>query len=713
MDSSLGPRAESSQLIDIQQAIEDRFSDRAFFQLIKDDNGSYLWRDVSPATDWLRRAGIVSDAEVSPRVFHGDRQELLRLIESVCSGSRDKERTSIRLYLDGGGVMSAHLGLAKDGDKVIGYVEPVDADEVLAPNHRLREILNQTAVSYTLLDSDYTILDFNERSDQYAQKVFGRPMRRGDSIFSFTTDELVGLLTRDLTKAFNGEEVRYEWEYEHDGVQYYFYFIYVPFKERDGVVREVAMLTLDLSEGRQLEQSNRELIAAIEKSPVSIVITKSDGTIRYVNTFFEELTGYTAQEVVGKNPRILQSGSTSPEAYADLWEKLLAGEPWYGEFYNQKKSGREYHESAILLPLFDSSGQLSSVVGIKEDITEQKRTVDKLKASQERFYRLFNNAGDAIYVHDTSGSIREVNDAACRQTGYSKAELEAMRIGDVDVASGPEPPPEVVEALGAGNEAAAQSAHARFESLHRRKDGTTFPVSVVLFLFDTAEETLIAASVADITEAKQKEAQIVASLEEKEVLLRELHHRVKNNFQLMASLVRLQEESISDKDDREVFKKNEDRIRAMAMVHQMLHQSESASTIDLSDYLRELATYTSQESNNGGVPVDIVVDSESVQLEIDRAAPFALAVHELISNAAKYCCSSGQRGRVELSLRRDGAEIEMRISDSGDGDATEFFKEYKRGFGTQLVNLLADQMNAVVTTFPGPGGRIRLRLLDG
>jgi two-component sensor histidine kinase len=176
----------------------------------------------------------------------------------------------------------------------------------------------------------------------------------------------------------------------------------------------------------------------------------------------------------------------------------------------------------------------------------------------------------------------------------------------------------------------------------------------------------------------------------------------------VASLIKLQEEDVRDEHDREVFRKNEDRIRAMATVHQMLYETDDLSRIDIANYMREVAAYTSYDAVARGVPVDVVVNADPVEIEIDRAVPLGLAVQELIRNAVKHSCSGGQRGRVELTLRRRCGGIEVTISDSGEGDATEFFQEHRRGLGTQLVNLLCDQIGGTVTPLRGPGGRIRV-----
>ena len=123
----------------------------------------------------------------------------------------------------------------------------------------------------------------------------------------------------------------------------------------------------------------RQLSAAVEQSPVSVVITDTGGLISYINPKFAELTGYTPEELQGKNPRILKSSVTPAATYADMWQKLTAGQTWRGEFCNKKKNGELYWESASIKPLLDDAGQITHYVGVKADITQRKQTEAKLR----------------------------------------------------------------------------------------------------------------------------------------------------------------------------------------------------------------------------------------------------------------------------------------------------------------------------------------------
>jgi diguanylate cyclase (GGDEF)-like protein/PAS domain S-box-containing protein len=150
-------------------------------------------------------------------------------------------------------------------------------------------------------------------------------------------------------------------------------------KDAEGrALRMVGTLT-DITERKQAEDQLRQLSRAVEQNPSSIIITDMEGKIEYVNPKFTELTGYTLEEIHKQNPRILQSGKTPPEVYKDLWQKLLSGKEWRGEFLNRKKNGELYWEFASISALTNSKGNITHFIAVKEDITARKEADEKIQ----------------------------------------------------------------------------------------------------------------------------------------------------------------------------------------------------------------------------------------------------------------------------------------------------------------------------------------------
>jgi PAS domain S-box-containing protein len=196
----------------------------------------------------------------------------------------------------------------------------------------------------------------------------------------------------------------------------------------------------DVTDRKTMDDRLTTLSLAIDQSPASVVITDPAGNIEYVNPKFCALTGYTFDEVRGRNPRFLASGRTPPETYRQLWSEVLAGREWRGHFSNKKKSGEPYLERASISPIVDDQGRITHLLAVKEDLTERERAKAQLAVSEERFEQVFANAPIGMALVAPDGRWLRVNHVLCQLLGYSPAELlartthELTHPDDVDVA---------------------------------------------------------------------------------------------------------------------------------------------------------------------------------------------------------------------------------------------------------------------------------------
>lgn len=165
----------------------------------------------------------------------------------------------------------------------------------------------------------------------------------------------------------------------------------------------------DVAEQSKLPGLTRKAFAAVEHSPATIIITDKKGNIEFVNPKFTELTGYSFEEAIGQNPRILKSGISSEKEYSDLWNTILSGNVWKGEFNNIKKNGEAYWESASIAPIFDEKSNITHFVAIKEDITEKKKVEQQLKESEYKYRSVFENLNDVYFVSKPDGTITDLS----------------------------------------------------------------------------------------------------------------------------------------------------------------------------------------------------------------------------------------------------------------------------------------------------------------
>jgi len=178
----------------------------------------------------------------------------------------------------------------------------------------------------------------------------------------------------------------------------------------------------DISERRLIEESLRKLSLAVQQSPSLIVITDLDANIEFANEAFYRTTGYSRDEVLGRNPRFLKSGKTPAATYVDLWTALSLGKSWSGEFVNRRKDGSEYIEFALISPVQQADQRITHYLAIKEDITERKRAESELRESHQKMYSLLNSLAEGAYGVDTEGNCTFVNRAFLRILGYETAD---------------------------------------------------------------------------------------------------------------------------------------------------------------------------------------------------------------------------------------------------------------------------------------------------
>jgi two-component sensor histidine kinase len=201
----------------------------------------------------------------------------------------------------------------------------------------------------------------------------------------------------------------------------------------------------------------------------------------------------------------------------------------------------------------------------------------------------------------------------------------------------------------------------------------------------------------DITERKRAEEAVQASLREKETLLREIHHRVKNNMQIISSLFNLQSGYIKDEEARKILKDGQTRIRSMALVHEKLYQSGDLSKIELAGYIQSLSTHLFHVYLVDPNQVRLETEFGEVTLDINSAVPCGLILNELISNALKHAFPAGRKGVLMIRLRRrKDRAVELRIADNGVGFPEGLDFQSTESLGLQIVNLLVGQLEGTI-----------------
>jgi PAS domain S-box-containing protein len=424
-----------------------------------------------------------------------------------------------------------------------------------------------------------------------------------------------------------------------------------------------------------------------------MVMIGSTGRIVMVNTQAERLFGYDRAEMLGQSIELLvpkRFRGHHPGLRANFFSHPESRPMGVGrDLYGLKKDGSEFPIEIGLNPIETDEGDmvLSAIV----DISARKRL-------EERFRRVVEAAPNAMVMIAPTGRIEMVNAQAERVFGYERTEMLGRPIEFLV--------PERFRGHHPGLRTAFFSdPHSRPMGAGRdlyglRKDGTEFAVEIGLNPIETDEGDMVLSAIVDISDRKQKEERIQAALKEKDTLLGEIHHRVKNNLQVVHSLLDLQSDLVTDEKILGILRESQNRIKSMALIHQTLYESKDFVQVDFSTFLESLAPTLISSYGVDAERVALVIDAEEVLLPINAAIPCGLVVNELISNALKHAFPDGRKGeiRIELAPEPDGRAM-LSVSDDGVGIAEDFNLGQTSTLGLQLVTLLTDQL----------GGEIELR----
>lgn len=360
------------------------------------------------------------------------------------------------------------------------------------------------------------------------------------------------------------------------------------------------------------------------------------------------------------------------------------------------QEGEQHIYDLRISSLMSWRGDPISHVIVIRDITERKKAEEEIK----KFKTISDRAGYGTAIHDLEGNLIYVNETFAKMHGYTAEELCGKNM--VILYSEEHLSPNRLNELKKGGNYTAEEVH------HKRKDNTGFPalVSRTLIKDDKENPLFVAVTAVDITKRKQAEDKIKQSLQEKEILLREIHHRVKNNLQIISSLLSLQSRYIKDKKDLEMIEESQDRIRSMALIHEKLYQSENLADIDFDDYITDMVNRLIQL--HGAGDITLTIDAGTVSLGIDAAIPCGLIINELVSNCLKHAFSGG-KGEIRILLHSVNGHIELVVSDNGVGVPEDFDFRHTDTLGLRLVTILAeDQLNGDIRLIRTKGTEFRI-----
>ena len=318
-----------------------------------------------------------------------------------------------------------------------------------------------------------------------------------------------------------------------------------------------------------------------------------------------------------------------------------------------------------------------------------------LKPSPDLLSQVIDLAEDAIISIGEDQKIILFNQGAERVFGYTANEVIGKPL---DILMPPSFASEHRRQVADFQESAesARPMRERQQIQGRRKSGVEFPAEASISKVNAAGKVILTVILRDISQRVAADKKIQDSLREKEALLREIHHRVKNNLQIVSSLLGLQSRALDKDELRRAFRESQNRIHSMALLHEMLCKAGDLSRIDLAEYTRQLAAHLFRSYGFDGQQIHLRTAVDSVYLDLDAAVPLGLVINELITNALRHAFPLGRKGEIRVTLCQSERRIMLTVQDDGVGIPDQADLATAKSLGFRLVRMLSEQLKATI-----------------
>lgn len=623
-----------------------------------------------------------------------------------------------------------------------------------------------------------------------------------------------------------------EYRYQHsDGTITWVLASSVPEQQPDGSVIWYGII-FDITDRKEMEQELRlkeRAMASLEQG-ISISDARRDNNpLIYVNNGFEQLTGYSKKEALGRNCRFLQGPETDSDAVQNIRDAISAEETITQEILNYHKDGSTFWNQLSITPIYDDQQRLTHFVGIQKDITEKKKTEKELAKSERRFRQMAENIeqsffliapdfSDVLYVNRASERLygvpreKQLNDPMAWIEHVHPEDAEEIR-EDMEIQRKKDKPElpankdfrvihpergliwlrttmktienddgEVVRIVGITSDVTEQKqtqdalkkSERRFRNLVENLDqvfwvtdpnfeqfeyvspryedwwnesvdniyddkfswqsrvhpedvtGLTSAIQQHIIEADSPEEyrefhqefrirkesgdwrwcyasgtpvlddqgrvQKVIGLVSDITDSKRTQKKLSESLEEKHFLLQEVHHRVKNNLQVLLGLLSLQSRRVDSEEARVALGNSKQRILSMALIHEKLYNSDHLSQINVGDYFTELVEHIVESNVRNDLTIQPEFNIDAERMDPETVIPCGLIVNELVTNAVKHGFPDGGQQQITVTFQREESNYRLSVSDSGAGGTDDLFESQSLGL-TLVENLTRHQLH--------------------
>jgi PAS domain S-box-containing protein len=569
---------------------------------------------------------------------------------------------------------------------------------------RLRTAVESLPFDFFIIDEDGRYTMQNTTCRNHWGELIGK---RPDEVAA--DPETVNVWLKNNRRAFAGEIVRGEVDLTINGEKHHFYNIISPIYDHG--IQGILGVNIDITDRKQAEQKLRESearnMAILNAIPDLMFRISREGIFIDYKTARPQDLALLPDEFLGRSISEVMPEAFGAETLHHMERALDSG-------------CLQVFEYRLPVPLPD--GELRSfearimvsgeneVLIIVRDITDRKRAEEKLRESEARYRAVVEDQTELICRFRSDGVLTFVNDAYCRYFEKSRADLLGKTFMPYIVDDDREMVQRQFHFIGKDHpietheqRIVAPNGEVRWQQWTNRG------------IFDEDGQVIEYQAVGrDITDRKRAETEIERSLEEKDVLLKEIHHRVKNNLQVISGLLLLQSREIADERTIRMLEECQNRIKSMARIHERLYRTGDLARINFGDYIRDVGRDLIRSSGLDSRRIVLDIQTEDIYLSVNTAIPCGLIINELLSNAIKHAFPGRRQGRVEISFRKElQGTLKLVVKDNGVGFPEHIDFRRTSTLGLQLVNTLTEQLEGKISMQRDGGTVITVAFVPG
>ncbi|MFT4771082.1 MAG: PAS domain S-box-containing protein [Cryomorphaceae bacterium] len=582
---------------------------------------------------------------------------------------------------------------------------------------RIKAIFQTGNILFWSVNKNKALTSFNEAYSKTIQKQYGvTPEVNSDLSLpkkKFASEDYHSFWDKKYEEVFeNGEGTNFLTRTNDDNGNTYFREIYlnpiISYRE----VKEVVGLALDVTDqklaSKKIQEQSKKINTIFNAANHMIWSVNESLELTYFNELYKQQVDKRFDINIDLGNIVYELAEFMDESTLELWRnryhRAFQGEQVRFELEFKDYTGIENTAEVSLNPIFNEEGQIIEVAGISQTVTYKKAAEKKLKAQAAKIQAIFDSTAMLIWTVDNEYHIVSYNKIfadqhfklLAREVSIGSNFLEILRKNLRE---------DAYEELCDYFNGAFIGEKQQFEGRIFGRDGTKMWMETFFSPIYGEDNKIkeISCMSYNVTDKKIIEQKMQESINEKEILLQEVHHRVKNNLQVISSILNLQSSYVKDENSLSILRESQNRIKSMSFIHESLYQTKDFSGIEFGGYILSLANNLVHSYSLEVGLVKLTTEFDDMHLSLDQAIPCGLIANELISNSLKYAFDKGQHGELFISAKHKDSKVTLIISDNGKGLPEGFDYENSDSLGLQLVYTLKDQLDASIQVFTKKG----------